>query len=178
MWREKATNFLNITKSGVGRTYSLGINVTLSSVKSSGFYQRCLFCFLMDLPGRIFSIIWVLLGVDTPANWGRPMGPHGTGRRTSSAKSWFSLFLSHLPLLPSSAPFSSSDSKCLLPISDEPSLSLLSHAEEPLWCGHLLPEGVPKPPAGALQPYPGKPWKLLCFSTQSPCVSFLGRQRD
>lgn len=97
------------------------------------------------------------------------MGPRGSGQRTCSARSWFSLFLSHLFLLPSSVPFSSSDSKCLLPISDEPSLSLLSHAEEPLWCGHLLPEGVPKPPAGALQPYPGKPWKLLCFSTQNPC---------
>lgn len=39
---------------------------------------------------------------------------------------------------PTSVPFSLSD-KPLLLISDEPSLSFLSHAEEPLWCGHLLP---------------------------------------
>lgn len=74
-------------------------------------------------------------------------------------------FLSYLFLLPppTSVPFSLSDNKPLLLISDEPSLSLLSHAEEPLWCGHLLPEGVSKPPARTLQPNPGKPWKLACF---------------
>lgn len=71
------------------------------------------------------------------------------------------LFLSCLFLLPYSAPFSLTDNKSLLLISDEPSLSFLSHAEESLWCGHLLPEGVPKPPAGTLQPNPGK-LQALC----------------
>lgn len=64
---------------------------------------------------------------------------------------------------PTSVPFSLSDNKLLLLISDEPSLSLLSHAEEPLRCGHLLSEGVSKPPAGTLQPNPGKPRKLSSF---------------
>lgn len=72
------------------------------------------------------------------------------------------LFLSCLFLLPSSVPFSLSDNKSLLLISDEPSLSFLSHAEESLWCGHLLPEGVPKPPAGTLQPNPAGALKHCC----------------
>ena len=144
----------------------------MSSAKVQGF--RCLSCFLKDLLGRIFSIIYVLLGVDKPEGQGRPMGPHGIRQRISSAGSLFSLFLPQLFLLPSSVPFSWSDSKRLLLISDEPSLSLLSHAEEPLRCGHLLPEGVPKPPAGTLQPDPGKHWKRPCFSAWSPCVNFLG----
>lgn len=59
-------------------------------------------------------------------------------------------------------PFPLSDNKRLLLIADEPSLSFLSHAEEPLRRGHLLPEGVSKPPAGTLQPDPGKPWELPC----------------
>lgn len=90
-----------------------------------------------------------------------------------------SLFLSYLFLLPppTSVPFSLSDNKPLLLLSDEPSLSFLSHAEEPLRCGHLLPEGVSKPPAGTLQPNPGKPWKLFAFSAWSPCISFCGEGR-
>lgn len=72
-------------------------------------------------------------------------------------------YLSSFPPVSSSrpVPFPLSDNKRLLLIADEPSLSLLSHAEEPLRRGHLLPEGVSKPPAGALQPDPGKPGSFL-----------------
>lgn len=109
----------------------------------------------------MFSISYVLgvempnVGEDRMNEWSMPLD-----KGTAPLEPVRSLLsLPHLFLLSSSVPFSLSN-KPLLLISDEPSLSFLSHAEKPLWCGHLLPEGVSKPPAGTLQPDSGKPSTL------------------
>lgn len=81
----------------------------------------CLSCFLKDLLGRIFSIIYVPLGMDVPWSWGRHMGPRDIGQGIRSARSPISLLLPHLFLLFSSMPFPWSDRQRLLLVSDAPS---------------------------------------------------------
>lgn len=78
----------------------------------------CLSCFLKDLLGRIFSIIYVPLGMDVPWSWGRHMGSHDIGQGIRSARSPVSLLLPHLFLLFSSVPFPWSDRQRLLLVSD------------------------------------------------------------
>lgn len=115
--------------------------------------------FLKPSPGRRLSIIYVLWvwrclnpGADMPLDKGTTALPE-TGS------------LSSFPtccLFPQFCAFFLCQTSLLLS-SDEPSLSLLSYAEEPLRCGHLLPEGVPKPPARTVQPNSGKLWKVPCL---------------
>lgn len=149
-----------VTKPGAGTAHCLRTAFTASFVSSfiSVFSRPCVAVWIFA--GKNFRHYPALPGVEMPGCWGGRGAPRAV-KRTAVLEPLLCL-PSHLFLPPSPVPFPLSDDKRWLLISDEPSLSFLSHAEEPLRRGHLLPEGVAKPPAGTLQPDPGKARELPC----------------